>query len=161
MNWTEGFSCRRAAALAVGGFPEGIHAPLVAGEDGWFGEKLAAARYTKTFDRRIVVTHVAPSTIPAFWRQRVGRGRGWPQVLYARHQWSARRLTVLAAKIVARGTLLLLPLRALWRGWKLSAYSPRGRRDWPRMSALEWIDSLAMVVGVVAGVVEVWRARRS
>jgi glycosyltransferase involved in cell wall biosynthesis len=162
MNWTEGFSCRRTAALAVGVFPEGTHAPLVAGEDGWFGEKLAAAHYTKTFDRSIVVTHVAPSTMPGFWRQRVGRGRGWPQVLQARYQWTAGKLTVLAAKIVMRRALVLLvPLPSLWRGWALSAYSPRGRRDWLRMSALEWIDSLATVVGVVAGVIEVRKASRS
>lgn len=162
MNWTEGFSCRRAAALAVGLFPEGTHAPLVAGEDGWFGEKLAAAHYRKIFDRSIVVTHVAPSTVPGFWRQRVGRGRGWPQVLYARRQWTAGRLTVLAARIVVRRTFrLLVPLPSLWRAWRLSAYSPRGRRDWARMSAFEWMDSLATVVGVVAGVIEVRRARRS
>jgi glycosyltransferase involved in cell wall biosynthesis len=72
--WTEGFSCRREAAIDVGLFPEAL-AVDTAGEDAIFGEKLSE-KYRKVIDRTIVVTHVAPERFSAFWKQRVGRGRG-------------------------------------------------------------------------------------
>lgn len=158
MNWTEGFSCRRAAALAVGLFPEGTREPLVAGEDGWFGEKLAAAHYRKHFDRSIVVAHVVPATLVGFWQQRAGRGRGWPQVLHERYQWTGDRLAVLAVKVLVLKTwAVALPIPSLWRGWRLSAHSPRGRRDWLTMAACDWIDSLATLVGLVTGTLAIRR----
>ncbi|MBT9169613.1 MAG: putative glycosyltransferase EpsJ [Syntrophomonadaceae bacterium] len=72
--WTEGFSCRKGAAIDVGLFPEAL-AANTAGEDAVFGERLNK-KYKKVIDRTIVVTHVAPEKFIAFWRQRVGRGRG-------------------------------------------------------------------------------------
>jgi glycosyltransferase involved in cell wall biosynthesis len=161
MNWTEGFSCRRHAALAVGLFPEGRHAPLVAGEDGWFGEKLAAAGYRKVMDRTIVVTHVVPGDFTSFWHQRVGRGQGWPQVLHERHGWTSRRLAVLALKVSGiRALLMLVPITSLWRGWKLSAYSPRKRGDWLAMAALDWVDALATICGLLTGTLTAGRFGR-
>ena len=84
MNWTEGFSCRRSAAIAVGLFPEGRSAPLVAGEDGWFGERLESNGYTRVFDRSIVVGHIMPTETIEFFTQRVGRGLGVAQIWYQR-----------------------------------------------------------------------------
>ena len=153
MNWTEGFSCRREAALTVGLFPEGELAPLVAGEDGWFGEKLEAARYRKVFDRRLVVMHVAPPRLKDFWRQRMGRGRGWPQILRERHGWPDRRIAGVASKVAGRQVLALACLApSVRQGWRLAARSPRGRRDWLVLSALDWLDRLATLSGLVAGV---------
>ncbi|MEY4223051.1 MAG: hypothetical protein RL334_1693 [Chloroflexota bacterium] len=80
MNWTEGFSCRRQAALDAGLQPEGGVVPLVAGEDGWFGERLQARGFRKVFDRSLVATHVAPAQWRSFWAQRVGRGQGTAQM---------------------------------------------------------------------------------
>lgn len=159
MSWTEGFSCRREAALAVGLFPEGRAVPLVAGEDGWFGDRLAAAGYRKVFDRGIVVTHVMPPDLAGFWRQRVGRGRGWPQVLHERAGWPLPRIMLPVVKVSGlRALALLLPFRALWRGWRLSARSPRGRADWLAFAALDWLESAATLRGLLAGVGEIWAA---
>ncbi|MBI2059624.1 MAG: glycosyltransferase family 2 protein [Nitrospirae bacterium] len=71
--WSEGFSCRKPAAIEVGLFPERI--PGCGGEDAVFGRALCA-RFKKVIDKSIVVPHVAPATLSAFWAQRVSRGRG-------------------------------------------------------------------------------------
>jgi glycosyltransferase involved in cell wall biosynthesis len=159
MHWTEGFSCRRAAALAVGGMPEGDPLPLMAGEDGWFGERLAAAGYRKAFDRSIVVDHVAPAGLVAFWRQQIGRGRGWPQLLHGRARWPWRRVAWTITKVTALSACrLLVLLPALRRGWRLSAHSPRGRADWLALAAVDWIATAAVAAGAVAGTVALRRA---
>jgi len=159
MNWTEGFSCRREAAIKVGLIPEGDSVTLVAGEDGWFGEKLEAAGYKKAFDRSIVVTHVMPTDFGEFWHQRVGRGQGTPQVWYERDQWSLNKITNEVIKLSSLSALaLLIPLPALYRGWRLSAFSPRGRADWPVFAALDWIESAANITGLIEGVRELKQA---
>lgn len=152
MQWTEGFSCRRGAALAVGLFPEGRTHPLVGGEDGWFGDRLHEAGYRKVFDRRVVVHHVAPATFASFWRQRVERGCAWPQILRDRFGWSDRRIAVVGVKIALWHLVkLALLVPSATRGWRLSAHSPRRRRDWVAMAALHWLDTLAMTRGYFDG----------
>jgi glycosyltransferase involved in cell wall biosynthesis len=159
MNWTEGFSCRRAAAIAVGLFPEGRDVTLVAGEDGWFGERLAAAGYRKVFDRGIVVSHVVPGRLEAFARQRAGRGRGWPQILRERDGASlARVVRTIAKASLGEAFAIVIPARALARGWKLSALSPRGRRDAAAFVFLDWLAGGAALSGMWAGVLEIRQA---
>jgi len=159
MNWTEGFSCRREAALAVGLIPEGKGLTLMAGEDGWFGEKLQAANYRKVFDRTIVVTHVMPPDLPGFWHQRVGRGQGTVQVWQQRNGWPLSKLTLTATQLTMLiGLGLLLPLPALWRGWQLARYSPKGHQDWLAFAALDWIESAANMLGLHKGLAEARRA---
>jgi glycosyltransferase involved in cell wall biosynthesis len=159
MQWTEGFSCRRAAALAVGLVPEGGPLPLSAGEDGWFGDELAAAGWRKVFDRSIVVEHVAPARLGTFWRQQVGRGHGWPQVLHDRHRWPWPRVAWTMAKVLATTAVgLALPAPALRRGWRLSRRSPRGRRDWLPFAGLDWLASAAVAAGAAGATVALRRA---
>jgi cellulose synthase/poly-beta-1,6-N-acetylglucosamine synthase-like glycosyltransferase len=159
MNWTEGFSCRREAALKVGLIPEGKASPLVAGEDGWFGEKLAEAGHKKVFDHSIVVTHVMPADFREFWHQREGRGQGTPQVWSGRDGWSLSRITrnVLLLSIPI-GLGLLIPIPHLWRAWRLSAFSPRGRADWLVFAVLGWIESAANLMGLYKGLRELQRS---
>lgn len=131
INWTEGFSCRREAALAVGLIPEGAPVPLVAGEDGWFGDNLEAAGYRKQFDLTIVVEHVMPEAWAEFWRQRIGRGQGTIQILFMRHGQSLARLFLVCirqALFALFYSLSLLP--PLWYGFQLARRSPHGLRDW-------------------------------
>lgn len=159
MSWTEGFSCRRAAAIAVGLIPEGAAVPLVAGEDGWFGEKLAAAGYRKIFDRTLIVTQVMPPDLSGFWHQRAGRGQGAIQVWYMRDGWSFRRIVIIVARLCFLSTLsLLFPVLPLYRAFALAYYSPRGRADWLTFAALDWLESLANLCGLINGVVELYRA---
>jgi glycosyltransferase involved in cell wall biosynthesis len=159
MNWTEGFSCRRAAAIAVGLIPEGKPVHLVAGEDAWFSEMLARSGWRKTFDRNIVVTHVMPPVWNGFWPQRVGRGQGVVQIWHMRYGWPMRKVWLNVARLwLLSGLALLLPLPALWRGWQLSAYSPRGRADWLTFSALDWFEAAANLWGLLKGSRELHRA---
>ena len=159
MNWTEGFSCRREAAIAVGLFPEGRDVTLVAGEDGWFGERLAAAGYRKVFDHGLVVSHVVPKGLGAFAVQRAGRGRGWPQILRERNGASLAHV----ASTIAKASLgeifaLVVPLRALRRGWRLAALSPRGRRDCAGVRVPRLGGNRRGALGNVGGVLEIRRA---
>ena len=64
IEWTEGFSCRKACALEVGLFPD-LPFPRVSGEDGFFGMKLSNKGYRKVLDRSIVVQQIAPRD----WRE--------------------------------------------------------------------------------------------
>jgi glycosyltransferase involved in cell wall biosynthesis len=159
MNWTEGFSCRRAAALAAGLFPEGRDVTLVAGEDGWFGERLRDAGFRKVFDRSLVVTHVVPARLAAFVRQRAGRGRGWPQILRERHGASfGQAASAIAKASIGELVALVFPARSLLRGWRLSSCSSRGRRDAPVFALLDWLAGAAALQGMWAGVFELRRA---
>lgn len=159
MNWTEGFSCRRDAAIAVGLIPEGYPVPLVAGEDAWFGYKLAEAGYRKILDRSILVTHIMPPDLRSFWHQRVGRGQGVPQIWHMRHGWSLWRITFWVVWLCSlTGLALLFPLPSLYRCWKLCQYSPRHTADLPVLVVLDWLTSAANVWGLIAGVRELWQA---
>jgi glycosyltransferase involved in cell wall biosynthesis len=151
MNWTEGFSCRREAVIAIGLMPEG-GSILVSGEDGWFGENLEAAGYKKAFDHSIVVTHVMPANLKGFWAQRVERGHGVPQMWRDRNGWSANRIVanVLWLSFLS-GLALVIPLPAMWRAWHISAFSPRGRADWPVFTVLGWIETVANLAGLFKG----------
>ncbi len=159
MNWTEGFSCRREAALAVGLIPEGTLTILVAGEDGWFGEKLAAAGYRKVFDHDLTVIHVMPPDLGGFWAQRVGRGEGTPQIWHGRDGWSLNKVLGQAFLLAGlSGLALMVPLPALWRSWQLSRLSPCGRADWPVFAALDWLETAANSLGLLQGALALRRA---
>ena len=159
MNWTEGFSCRREAALAVGGIPEGDPVPLLAGEDGWFGENLAAAGYKKVFDRSIIVTHVMPTSIKEFWDQRAGRSQGMPQIWYMQHHWTKRHIYEVVIKSSVLALLgLLIPFPGFKRAWALAKYS-RGLGDVIPFMAVDWLASTANMWGLIKGMIELRRSR--
>ena len=159
MNWTEGFSCRRQAALDAGLQPEGGVVPLVAGEDGWFGERLQARGFRKVFDRSLVATHVAPAQWRSFWAQRVGRGQGTAQMWRQREHNS---LVVLALRTVtqtlinAAGILLLLP--AARRAWLLSRLSPCRNQDLLPFFVAGSVEAMANLAGIWHGCIEAVRA---
>jgi glycosyltransferase involved in cell wall biosynthesis len=159
MNWTEGFSCRRSAALAVGLFPEGETFPLIAGEDGWFGEKLAAAGYKKIFDRSIVVTHIAPASIKDFGDKRIERGRGVPPIWKLRDQWTLTHITrVVVTASVLSGFALIVPIPSIRRAWQQSFFSPRGRKDFLNFIFLDWLTTAGNVWGLIRGVMDLYQS---
>jgi glycosyltransferase involved in cell wall biosynthesis len=158
VEWSEGFSCRRAAALDVGLFPE-TPVPLSAGEDGYFGARLAR-KYRKVIDRSIVVPHVMPETMKGFWAQQLGRGRGSPRCLYFLYDWSlpgilTRTLAKTLRAIVTVGLVLPMVIFSL----RLCRYSPRGLRDLPGFCAAFAISLLAHVNGEWLGLQDIWRYR--
>lgn len=164
-NWSEGFSCRRAAALAVGLFPEGVVTstngkaqPLLAGEDGWFGEQLLAHGYRRVQDFSIAAPHVMPTRWGEFWRQRVGRGYGVPQIWAWNNKVTGLHLLgrVLFHVLAGwAGIVLLLP--TLYHAWRLANCSVRGMRDFPAFIIVRATESLANTVGLLRGY---WSVRR-
>ena len=150
INWTEGFSCRKSAALAVGLFPEEI--PGASGEDAVFGERLER-RFLKVIDKTIVVHHIAPATLRAYWRQRLGRGRGISFRRFFLDQGSLLDLSFLSVKFTARAlvdTLMIIPIAR--RALRVSRFSTRGRADWLRFAwatlVERWGETLGMWMGV-------------
>jgi len=160
IEWTEGYSCRRAAALDVGLFPEDVPIPIPAGEDADFGRRMAQ-KYRKVIDRSIVVPHVMPPTWRAFWAQHHGRGRGTP---LCRVFLDGMPLWLVAARAALRTVEWLLSLAlvlpGLVVGWRLARHSPRGPRDLPGFAAAWYVSRLARVAGQWAAIGEIRAQRR-
>lgn len=136
--WTEGFSCRLAAALDAGGFPEEF-GRNTAGEDGVFTGRLSRS-YRHASDFSIVVPHVAPAAFREYWVQRLGRGRGGAYRLYV-HEKRPLRWGTVVRSVIGTWLLTLIGVPALIDAWRLTPYSPRGRRD---LLALWWARTVEM-----------------
>ncbi len=156
-HWTEGFSCRREAALAVGGFPEEFGRNS-AGEDVIFGERLAAS-YRRVVDLSIVVKHVMPTTFPEYWRQRFGRGRGGAYRLYAFEKRPMRWGAILWSVLGTLAFMMTLFPVVRYAGW-LTAYSPRGRRDWLPFTWARIIELVTRALGYLDGCLDIAHERR-
>jgi glycosyltransferase involved in cell wall biosynthesis len=156
IEWTEGFSCRRAAALDVGLFPE-TPVPICAGEDGYFAARLAR-KYRKVIDRSIVVRHVAPESVREFWGQRVGRGQASPQYFFfLDHQSLLAIVARVSAKTLRAALVIVCVAPALLFCMRLCRYSPRRQRDLPGFCAAFTLSLLAQVRGEWLGVHDVVR----
>jgi len=166
--WTEGFSCRRDAAIAVGMFPEWTPIPIVAGEDDYFRNRLAgedgyAGRrehtpYRGVVDQSILVHHIAPNDLRSFWHQRHGRGKGTPQ----KHFFLGnRRLTWVFAHTLAKVGFLVwkvvLVVPALVDAARLTRLSAGGWYDWLPFWCARSIALLAEAQGELDGFVEIIR----
>ena len=162
-EWSEGYSCRREAALAVGGFPEEF--PGASGEDAVFGERMRA-RFRKCYDATIPAPHIVPATWRGFWSQRRGRGRGSAYLLFRFRRQPLALFPLLRAWL---GLLVhLATLYPLWGdGLRLVHLSPFGWRDWLPMSWARGVDMVAQQVGYWQGYREIaaskptWQAARS
>jgi len=163
MEWTEGFSCRREAALKAGLFPTGFPVPICAGEDGFFGNGLRAIGAKKSVDLSIRVEHVVPASFREFWLNRQGRGAGSAQVHRFLDRWPWWKILLWNSLKTVR-TVLRLATLAPALGTCLNAvrYSDRGMADlWPFFYAYaveqvaaqlgEWQATLAILKKERAG----------
>lgn len=143
-DWSEGWSCRREIALAVGGFPEEF--PGASGEDAIFVDRLVARRYHRVYDPNIVVTHYVPNTLRDFWKQRYGRGRGTAYRRFGYEKMPPRVWPMIRSwlGLLLWFASLVLPLR---EAAQLSAISPRGWHDFPGMLWALSIDLLGHQMG--------------
>lgn len=144
VDWSEGWSCRREIAMAVGGFPEEF--PGASGEDAIFVDRLVKHRYRRVYDPNIVVTHFVPNTLRGFWKQRYGRGCGtaYRRFGYEKaplHLWPMLRSWLGLLLWLATG---VLPIRESAR---LSSASSRGWRDFPGMAWALSLDLLGQQMG--------------
>lgn len=158
IEWTEGWSCRRAAAIEIGLFPE-TPIPLCAGEDGYFGLRLAG-RYRKVIDRSIVVPHMAPDTVAEFWSQQTGRGRATPRYrLFIDRR--PRLVTALAAAVKTARTALtfILLVPPALTSLRLCRHSARGLRDFLPFIGVLLLHRTAEIGGEWAGVADIVRYR--
>jgi GT2 family glycosyltransferase len=157
VGWSEGFSCRRDAAIAAS-FPEEI--PGAGGEDVEFVDRLLAAGHSWKVDYSISVKHRVPETWAGFWAQFRGRGRAVPYIEHGLKRLplpvvTARRALVLAKSVAVAAVVVPNALYAL----RLSEHSPRGRRDAPIL----WLTHHAMLAAHRTGewqsLAKLWRAR--
>jgi len=162
LEWTEGFSCRRELAIRAGLFPVGYPVPICAGEDGVFGKNLRDKGARKKIDLDIVVTHVAPAALAEYWRIRVGRGRGSPQVRRFLHKWSWLRIALWATLRVLKTLTWIGLILPMVRICTLAARaSPRGQADLLPFCWAWLIEQAAFHVGEWMSIVEIWRAERT
>jgi GT2 family glycosyltransferase len=157
VGWSEGFSCRREAALAAG-FPEEI--PGAGGEDVEFLERLKSLGYRWRVDYSIDVAHRVPPTLRGFWEQFRGRGRAIP---YIEHRVKKQPLTLVTARRIASAAKsLILAVTVIPHAWaavKLARYSSRGLRDAPAFWALRNVLFAAHRVGEWQSLRGLWRER--
>lgn len=92
--WSEGFSVRKSVLDQSSLFPTGFPIPIEAGEDVRFVDELRRLGCKGIIDDRIVIEHIAPSSLKEFWRVRKGRGAGTPQVRIYIDGWSYHKLFV-------------------------------------------------------------------
>jgi glycosyltransferase involved in cell wall biosynthesis len=71
-EWSEGFSCRTAAAAGLQDFPGDYPVPFC--RDYLLGAALRAAGFRRAFDASITIEHVAPDTLRTYWKALVWRG---------------------------------------------------------------------------------------
>ncbi len=159
VGWSEGFSCRRTAALAAA-FPEEI--PGAGGEDVEFVDRLRAAGNRWKVDYSIRVLHRVPDTLPGFWAQFRGRGRAIPHIERSLKRLplllvTARRALVLVKTIVVAGLIVPNAIYAL----RLAACSPRGRRDAPVLWLTHHTMLAAHRLGEWQTLASMWRGRRA
>lgn len=159
MNWCEGFTCRREAAIDAGLFPEGDAFPIIAGEDGWFGERLRDAGYKKVHDRTIQVQHVAPTTIRAFLHQRAERGHGSSQVWTHNDGYTGWRLFLLIlwhVSVGIAGMVLLVPTFI-----NASKFADKSLYGWKRdilpFFGVRFLDSFGNIYGISRGYLQYLR----
>jgi GT2 family glycosyltransferase len=157
VGWSEGFSCRREAALAAA-FPEEI--PGAGGEDVEFLERLRALGYFWQVDYSICVAHRVPATVAGFWQQCHGRGRSIPYCETALRRIplplvTARRAAAWAKTAAVAGLVVPNAIAAA----RLAAKSPRGMRDLPAMWSAHHMLFAAHRAGEMQGLRELWRER--
>ncbi len=159
IEWTEGFSCRKTAALDVGLFPEDI--PGCGGEDAVFGIALSK-QHKKVIDRSVVVPHIAPASLGEFWSQQKSRGRNAP---FAQYYIYRRGLAFLLGKFAVK--LLYCPVRELVVFPFFFAYYCRSRQAVNRRLNDLFPFLYATTVGLTAqragewiGWLELYRRRR-
>ena len=122
--WTEGFSVKRDILLKTSLFPSNEVVPIVAGEDVRLIDELRQFNCKGVYDENIIVPHIAPSTFTEFWKIRVGRGEGTPQVRRFIDKWSFSRIFLYAALKLAKRSLVMLSIAPLiYQGYKLARHS--------------------------------------
>lgn len=153
-EWTEGFSARREALVAIGLIPGNFKLRFC--RDWLLGLGLKNAGYKKVIDLSILVTHKAPDNFEEYWRVRVARGRFGSLGQY--FLWK-RSLPLLIAKFLAKDILsilkFLLIIPAIMRVQKISSNSETSIRDFPPFFYVYFLQDLSRAVGEWEGIFKI------
>ncbi len=143
--WTEGFSCTKEAALAVGLFPEAM--PGCSGEDVDFGNDLEK-KYPGVRATEIIVPHIAPDELGEYCGQQKGRGKGRTNYYRYMQHFGSGKLFVNSLLSTGYRVVKLILLQPVFRAWAYSKYSDRGRRDFLGFIWAGYVTEIAMIVGM-------------
>ncbi len=146
VEWTEGFSARRAAAEAVGFIPGNYQARFC--RDWMLGRKLKEGGFKKVVDPSIVVTHKSPAAAAEYWRVRVARGRFAALTQFYIYQ---RSRPYLIAKFILKDIIALIKIGTLifplLRIARLCRFSPRRRADFFPFLWAYLVQESARIIG--------------
>jgi GT2 family glycosyltransferase len=157
VGWTEGFSCRREAAISAR-FPEEL--PGLGGEDVEFFDRLCAQGVPWRVDYSIVVPHRAPGTLRAFWRQWLWRGNAVPHIELRLRRRPFAGVVVMRALASMKTAALILALAPMaGRASELARVSPRGMRDLPAFWVLAHVQAIAQRAGEWQTIAQMRRER--
>jgi Glycosyl transferase family 2 len=156
MEWSEGFSCRREAALAAGLIPGDFPVPFC--RDWRLGAALSAAGFRKVTDLTIQMRHIVPGTFGAYWRHSIWRGG---MLAPTARYFGGRSVGMIALREILRAvralTLDLLVMPGLVRALRLTRFSSRGRRDLLVLWAAAAMRDLGVTMGCFRGVLRIAR----
>lgn len=144
--WTEGFSCRREAAISVGCIPGEYNITFC--RDWSLGMSLAKAGFKKVVDKSILVTHKAPETFQEYWKVRKARGR-----FGALNQYYIfnRSKTFLFFKFIIKDTIFLMRFLTIipvfWRVYKISQFSEQKLKDFFPFYIAYFVQELSRCAG--------------
>lgn len=151
-EWTEGFSCRRQAALKVGLIPGDF--PVRFCRDWFLGKKLKEAGFKKAIDLSILVTHKAPDNFKEYWRIRKARGRFSALTQYFLLQ---RNRGFLALKFLIKDLLWFLELVLIFpvavKIYKISNFSDKSFKDFFLFFYAYFIQKIAFIIGEWSGLI--------
>jgi glycosyltransferase involved in cell wall biosynthesis len=149
-EWSEAFSARREAWLAVGGIPGDFPLPFC--RDFRIGFALHAHGFKKIIDENLVVPHIAPYDLSVFCQLRRARGR----FVALDNFWVKKMgLSLILFRIVAKVTwysasvFMIIPL--LFDAIRLANFSARRHHDILPLAGLVFMDWFNRIIGEFQG----------
>jgi glycosyltransferase involved in cell wall biosynthesis len=154
IEWTEGFSARRAAVEKVGYIPGDFKTRFC--RDWMLGQRLREAGFKKVIDTSIIVSHRAPAALAEYWHVRVARGRFGA---FTQHYIYGHGRGYLMAKFTLKHALRLVLLATLVyplsHSINLTRRSNRPLRAVAPFMGAYFLQELARVVGEWQGVLRI------
>jgi len=156
IEWTEGFSCRKQAAIDIGLIPGDFPLPFC--RDWLLGKNLGGNGYKKIIDRSIVVPHIAPQTFEDYWRVRKTRGRFSAMFKFFVEKVELKKLTmrIFLKSMIALGEIILV-FPVLFKCTKIASFSPRKMRDVAPFVYAYILQRIAFTVGEWEGCIELFK----
>lgn len=149
-EWSEGFSCKRKAAIDVGFIPGKF--PVNFCRDVMFGANLNKAGYKKVVDPSIVMRHIVPEKFSDFWRERIWRG-SFSALTYYYFKNKNVLLILIREILKAIRTFLkiILVFPKLLEAINLSKYSTNKYNDIFKLYLASVVEEVALTVGNFKG----------